>query len=74
MVVIESFVVEKGMKVRVRAVCSGQCHLGERCMGEVVTYLVSTERVEQLGFVLAMWEGVEFIFQDYARVLELLDH
>jgi hypothetical protein len=74
MVVVESYVVDEGMRVRVRAVCTGQCHLGDRCAGEGIDTLVSTERIERLGFVLALIEGIEQVFQEYDRVLELLDH
>lgn len=74
MVVVESYVVEDGMKVRVRAVCTGQCHLGDRCYGTSVETVVPTEAIERMGFVLALIQGVESIFQDYDRVIELLDH
>lgn len=74
MVIVESYVVERGMKVRVRAVCTGQCHLGDRCYGTAIETIVPTERIESLGFVLALIEGIESVFQEYDRVLELLDH
>lgn len=74
MVVVEAYVVEAGMHVRVRAVCTGQCHLGDRCQGVGIGTLVETERIEKLGFVLALIEGVEHVFQEYSEVLELLDH
>ena len=74
MVVVESYVVEAGMRVRVRGVCNGQCHLGDRCRGELRETLVPTDRIERLGFVLALIEGVEWLMQEYDRVVELLDH
>lgn len=74
MVVVESYVVGAGMRIRVRGVCNGQCHLGDRCTGDVRETLVPVERIEKLGFVLALIEGVEWLFQEYDRVLELLDH
>lgn len=71
---VEAYVVEKGLRVRVRGVCTGQCHLGDLCKSEVWSTVVPTERIESLGFVLAVIEGLENVLQEYDRLIELIDH
>lgn len=74
MMVVEGWVTENGLRVDVRAVCQGQCHLGERCEGRRISFTVKTERVEKLGFELSVIEAVETAFQEYPQLVELIDH
>jgi hypothetical protein len=74
MMVVEGWVVEDGLRVVVRSVCTGQCHLGNTCEGGKISFLVGLDRVEKLGFELSVIEAVETAFQEYPRLVELIDH
>lgn len=74
MMVIESYVVNEGMRVRVRALCNGQCHLGNYCEGRAVNHLVPTAEIEDYGFSESLQSAVRRILADYPGLLELIDH
>lgn len=74
MMAVEAYVVETGLKVRVRAVCNGNCHLGGTCEGRVVNHLVPTQEIEDYGFSGALQFAVRRILQEYPGLLELIDH
>lgn len=74
MMVVESFVVEKGLHVRVRALCTGACHMGDRCEGTAIDHVVPTEEIEDYGFSGALQFALRRILDGYPRVIELIDH
>lgn len=74
MMVIESYVVNEGMRVRVRALCNGQCHLGNYCEGRAVQTLVLTSEIERAGFAAALESAVHSTLRDYPGLMELIDH
>lgn len=74
MLAVEAYVVEKGLKVRVRATCTGQCHMGIFCEGSSVEAIVPTEEVESYGFAGSLQEQIHRTLRDYPGLLEMIDH
>lgn len=74
MLAVEAYVVERGLKVRVRATCTGQCHMGIFCQGSSVEHLVPTSEIEDFGFSSALQEAVRRILEGYPGLLEMIDH
>jgi hypothetical protein len=69
MLAVEAYVVERGMKVRVRSTCTGQCHMGTFCQGRSVDHLVPTQEIEDYGFSGALQFAVRRILEVYPGLL-----
>lgn len=74
MLAVEAWVVERGVRVVIRGVCNGQCHMGNTCQGKKADFTIDVSRVERLGFELSIVEAIETVFEGYPELIELVDH
>lgn len=71
---VETYAVESGMVLRVRAVCTGLRHDGERCETEFWHTVVPTARIESQGLERAVCAALIDALDDTPRFGEIMMH
>lgn len=71
---VETYAVESGMVLRVRAVCTGLRHGEDRCPTEFWHTVVPTTDIETLGIERALLTRLADCLQDFPRLSEIMMH
>lgn len=63
-----------GLIITVRATCSGQAHDGTHCPARAITCHVPTDRIEALGFSIALEETLGDLWVEWPYLIEMVAH